>query len=85
MLTKSCKVIKNPKFGSQKISSFVIKNLQLLLDLTYFNKVKFIRNFSMFNSLVFTWKRDFEVTFGIFSVSVIQINVVESYLDIYLF
>ena len=39
----------------------------------------------MFNSLVFTWERNFEVTFGIFSVSVTQINVLESYLDIYLF
>ena len=37
------------------------------------------------NSLVFTWERDFEVTFGIFSVLVSQINVLESYLDIYLF
>ena len=37
----------------------------------------------MFNSIVFMWKRDLEVTFGIFSVS--QINVIESYLDIYLF
>ena len=35
----------------------------------------------MFNSLVFTWERNFEVTFGIFSVLVSQINVLESYLD----
>ena len=39
----------------------------------------------MFNSLVLTWERNFEVTFGIFSVLVFQINVIESYLDIYLF
>ena len=39
----------------------------------------------MFNSLAFTWERNFEVTFGIFSVLVSQINVLESYLDIYLF
>ena len=39
----------------------------------------------MFNSLVFTWERNFEVTFGIFSVLVSQINVNESYIDIYLF
>ena len=39
----------------------------------------------MFNSLVFTWERNLEVTFGIFSVLVTQINVAESYLDIYLF
>ena len=39
----------------------------------------------MFNSLVFTWERNFEVTVGIFSVLVSQINVLESYLDIYLF
>ena len=31
------------------------------------------------------WERNFEVTFGIFSVLVFQINVLESYLDIYLF
>ena len=39
----------------------------------------------MFNSLVLTWERNFEVTFGIFSVLVSQINVLESYLDIYQF
>ena len=39
----------------------------------------------MFNSLIFTWERNFEVTLGIFSVLVSQINVRESYLDIYLF
>ena len=31
----------------------------------------------MFNSLVLTWERNFEVTFSIFSVSVFQINVLE--------
>ena len=36
----------------------------------------------MFNSLVFMWERNLEVTFGIFSVLVSQINVLESYLDI---
>ena len=40
---------------------------------------------AMFNSLVFTWERNFEVTFGIFLVLVSQVNVFESYLDIYLF
>ena len=39
----------------------------------------------MFNSLFPTWERNFEVTFGIFSVLVFQISVLESYLDIYLF
>ena len=39
----------------------------------------------MFNSVVFTWERNFEVMFGIFSVLVSQINVLVSYLDIYLF
>ena len=39
----------------------------------------------MFNSLVFTWEGNFEVTFGIFSVLAFQINALESYLDIYLF
>ena len=38
----------------------------------------------MFNSLVLTWKRNFEVTFGIFSVLVFQVSVPQSYLDIYL-
>ena len=38
----------------------------------------------MFNSLVLSWERNFEVTFGIFSVLVFQISVLESYLDIYL-
>ena len=36
---------KNPKFGSQKISSFVIKKPYRLWDLTYFNKLKFSGNF----------------------------------------
>ena len=36
----------------------------------------------MFNSLVLTWERNFEVTFGIFPVLVFQINVLERYLDI---
>ena len=39
----------------------------------------------MFDGLVLTWARNFEVTFGIFSVLVFQINVLESYLGIYLF
>ena len=39
----------------------------------------------MFNSLVLKWERNFEVTFGIFSVLVFQITVPESYLDTYLF
>ena len=39
----------------------------------------------MFNSLVFTWEGNFEVMFGIFSVLVFEITVLESYLDIYLF
>ena len=38
----------------------------------------------MFNSLVLSWERNFEVTCGIFSV-VTQINVLESYVDICLF
>ena len=38
----------------------------------------------MFNNLVLTWERNLEVTFGIFSVLVFQINVLESYLDIYM-
>ena len=40
---------------------------------------------AMFDSLVLTWERNFEVTFDISSVLVFQLNVLESYLDIYLF
>ena len=36
----------------------------------------------MFNGLVLTWERNFEVTFDIFSVLVFQINVLDSHLDI---
>ena len=39
----------------------------------------------MFDSLVLMWERNFEVTFGVFSVLVFQINILESYLDVYLF
>ena len=39
----------------------------------------------MFNSLVLTWERNFEVTLDIFSILVFQISLLESYLDIYLF
>ena len=39
----------------------------------------------MFNSLVLTWERNFEVTFDIFSVLVFLISVLESFFDIYLF
>ena len=39
----------------------------------------------MFNSLVFARERNFEVTIGIFPVLLSQINVLEIYLDIYLF
>ena len=39
----------------------------------------------MFNCLVLTRERNFEVMFGIFSVLVFQISVLESYLDIYVF
>ena len=38
----------------------------------------------MFNSLVLTWKSNFEVTFGILLDLVSQINLLESYLDIYI-
>ena len=31
----------------------------------------------MFNSLIFTWERNFEMTFGILSVLVSQINLLE--------
>ena len=39
----------------------------------------------MSDSLVFMWERNFEGAFGIFSLLVTQINVLESYSDIYLF
>ena len=40
---------------------------------------------AMFNSLVLTWERNFEVTFGIFSIFVFQISVLKSLLEIHLF
>ena len=55
--------------------AIVTKNLQIL-------NFKFDQ--VMFNSLVLTLERNFEVTFGIISVLVFQISVLESYLDIYL-
>ena len=36
----------------------------------------------MFNGLVFTTQRNFEVTFGIFPALISQINVFENFLDI---
>ena len=36
----------------------------------------------LFNSLVFTWERNFGVKSGIFSVLVSPINIIENYLDI---
>ena len=54
----------------------VIKDLQTL-------NLKFDQ--VMFNSLVLTWEKNFEVTFDIVSVLLFQISVLESYLDIYLF
>ena len=54
----------------------VTKDLQTLN--LKFDQVKF-------NSLVLTLERNFEVMFSIFSVLAFQINVLESYLDIYLF
>ena len=53
----------------------VTKDLQTL-------NLKF--NQVMFNSLVFTWERNFEVTVGIFSGLVSQINVLELKLFRYL-
>ena len=54
----------------------VIKDIQTL-------NLKF--NQVMFNSLVLTWERNFEVTFGTFSVLVFQISVLEIYLYIYIY
>ena len=56
--------------------AMVTKDLQTL-------NLKF--NQIMFNSLVLMWGRNLEVTFGIFSVLVFQISVLESYVDISLF
>ena len=52
-----------------------LQTLNLKFDKVMFNSLSFSRN----------WARNFEVKFGIFSVLVFQINVLESYLDIYLF
>ena len=56
--------------------AMVTKDLQTL-------KLKFDQ--VMFNSLVLTSERNFEVTFSIFSVLVFQTSILESYLNIYLF
>ena len=39
----------------------------------------------MFNNLILKWEKNFEVMFGIFSVLVLQVSVLESYLHIYPF
>ena len=49
----------------------VTKDLQTL-------NVKFDK--VMFESLVLTWERNFEVTFGIFSVLVFQVSVFEIFI-----
>ena len=63
-------VSKHLKKEDGRFVAMAIKHSQIL-------NLKF--NQVMFNSLIFTWERNFEVTFGIFSVSVTQINVLESY------
>ena len=50
--------------------AMVTKDLQTL-------KLKFEQ--VMFNSLVLKWERNYKVKFGIFSVLVFQIRVLESY------
>ena len=60
----------------RRFAAMVIKDLQT--QNLKFNKV-------MFNSFVLTWGRNFKVVFGIFSVLVFQISVLESYFDVYLF
>ena len=51
----------------------------------YLQKLNLKFDHVLFNSFVLTSERNFKVTFGIFSVLVFQISVLESYLDIYLF
>ena len=53
-------------------------------DLSFELNFYFDRRFPLTASF-FMWERNFEVTFGIVSVLASQINVFESYLDIYLF
>ena len=64
-------------FGKKyKLLTMVTKDLQTL-------NLKFDQ--VMFNSLILMWeRRNFEVTFSIFSVLIFQITVLESYVDIYL-
>ena len=76
MLETSGVVLKLNKKQNGRFVAMVTNDLQTL-------NLKFDQ--VMFNSLVLTWERKFEVTFGIFSVLVYQINVLEIYLDIYLF
>ena len=52
---------------------FVTKDLQTM-------NLKFDQ--VMFNSLVLTWERIFEVTFDIFSVLAFQISVLDRYLSV---
>ena len=51
----------------------------------YLQTLNFKFNQVMFNSLVLTRERNFEVTFGMLSVLVFQMSVLESYLDIYIY
>ena len=52
-----------------------------MVDLKDHQKLNLKFDQFMFNSFVLMWERNSEVTFGIFSVLVTQINVLESYLD----
>ena len=72
--TKCSKNWKKKQDG--RFVAMVTKDLQTL-------NLKFDQG--MLNSLVLTRERNFEVTFGIFSVLVFQISVLESYLHIYQF
>ena len=70
-------VLKLNKKQDARFVAMAAKDLQTL---------NFKFNQVIFDSLIFTWERNFEVMCGtcIFSVLVSQINVLESYLDIYL-
>ena len=82
--------------GYIKLNISCHNNLYVFTQYTaFFNREAKTRDFTcpdsfkfeqiMFNSLILTWQRNFEVTFDIFSTLVFQISVLESYLDIYLF
>ena len=68
----------------QLILTYKCQALAPLRRLKSDNKIQNLEATLLYIKVTITGK-NFEVTFGIFSVLVTQINVLESYLDVYLF